>query len=345
MWLLYGANGTSGRLLLDIWQKAWADLPPPLLAGRDPVALKALSEQYGLPFAVFSLEQLATVSLPPELRLIVNFAGPYAHTAQPWLKFCQERSLAYMDICGEWPILQAHYAAEPSYRQAKVAVILGAGYDTVTGEASLYFFRRRYPAAQRLHLGIYVTGGFSAGTVQSALQTLPHRYRHWEGGKLVASAFTSLARPLPTGQTRTFWKATLAELITYPAWNPDLQQLTTWVALPPRYMRWLPLLEKAFAWLPFQAQLQALIQSRRAALARRMDLSAQAYTAVEAEGVSERLFVRTPQAYVFTAWTVLQSVRLFLEEGAQPGVQSAFGRWRERLWQRLPGTAQLWQSF
>lgn len=344
MWLLYGANGTSGRLLLDIWQKAWPNLPPPFLAGRDPIALRALSEQYGLPYGVFSLTQLASTALPSELRLIVNFAGPYAHTAAPWLAFCRERGLAYLDICGEWPVLQTHYEAEATYRQTQVPVILGAGYDTVAGEASLYFFRQRYPAARKLHLGIYAQGGFSAGTVQSALQTLPHRYRHWEGGQLRLSPFQSLSRPLPTGQTRTFWKATLAELLTYPAWNIDLQQLTTWVALPRRYMRWLPLLEKVFAWMPFQTKLQELIRSRRPQLAKQMDLSAQCYTFVEADETPERLYVRTPQAYVFTAWAVLQSVQLFLAEGTQPGVQSAFARWRERLWQALPGTALLWQG-
>lgn len=344
MWLLYGANGTSGRLLLDIWQKTWSELPAPLLAGRDPVALQALSEQYTLPYKAFSLKELANAALPAELRLVVNFAGPYVHTAQPWLTFCREKGLAYLDICGEWPVLQAHYEAEATYRQAQIPVLLGAGYDTVAGEATLYFFRQRYPTAQKLHLGIYAQGGFSAGTVQSALQTLPHRYRHWEGGQLQLSPFQSLKRPLPTGQIRTFWKATLAELLTFPTWNPDLQQLTTWVALPRRYMRWLPLLEKVFAWAPFQTKLQELVRSRRPQLAKHMDLSAQCYTFVEAEGISERLYVRTPQAYVFTAWTALQSVRLFLEEGAEPGVQSAFARWRERLWQALPGTALVWQS-
>jgi hypothetical protein len=75
-----------------------------------------------------------------------------------------------------------------------------------------------------------------------------------------------------------------------------------------------------------------------------MDLSAESYVLVEAEGASERLYVRTPQAYVFTAWTILRTVGLFAEGGAAPGPASAFSRWKERLWDALPGTWTTWQA-
>ncbi|MCX7606179.1 MAG: hypothetical protein N2170_02780 [Bacteroidia bacterium] len=344
MWLLYGANGTTGRLLLEIWRKGMGDGVPPILAGRNPSALQALGELYGLPYLCFSLEELPRVSLPSEVRLIANFAGPYESTAQPWLQYCSEKGLAYLDICGEWKVLHHIYESASLYLSAQIPLIHGAGYDTVIGEGALYFFRQRYPEALRLHLGVYTRGGFSTGTVRSALVTLPKGYYRWEKGRLHPIPFGSSERPLYTEKKYLFWSATLAELITFPAWNPDLEALSTWVALPKRYIRWVPFLEKVFAWEPFLDGLLRLLDSQRARFARKMDFNTTSCTLVEAEGGSERLYIRTPQPYVVTAWAVLRSVQLFFSGTNEPGPKSAFGRWKEQLWNQLPGLQLSWQG-
>lgn len=342
--MLYGANGTTGRLFLEVWHKSGTELPPCVLAGRSAHALRSLAEKYNLPYQTFTLDELPHLSLQGAPKIIVNFAGPYAYTARPWLDYCLRKGIAYMDISGEWRVLADMYAQQEAFREAGVPVIPSAGFDTVIGEGAVYAFRQKYPQARALHLGIYARGGYSAGTVRSALVTLPHGYFYWERGALRPVGFSGVERRLANGKVYHFWRATLAELVTLPAWMPDLEALHTWVALPPRYMRWRPFLEKVFAWQPFMEGILGLVDTQRARLAREMDLEAPSCTFVEAPAVPEWLYVASRQPYVLTAWAVLQSLQLFFGEGAAPGVQSAFGRWKEKLWEGIPGLQTLWKE-
>jgi hypothetical protein len=140
---------------------------------------------------------------------------------------------------------------------------------------------------------------------------------------------------LPDGRVRHFWPATLAELKTFPAWQ-EIERLETYVAIPPRYARWTRLLEGIAAIAPAARLLDRLIASQRLRLATEMDLSAPSFLFVEAEDTPERLWLQTPQAYAFTAEAVLEVVRLYFQQGAQPGVRSAFSQYPQALWKSLP---------
>ncbi|MCX8112898.1 MAG: hypothetical protein N3E49_06885 [Bacteroidia bacterium] len=329
MWLLYGANGTTGRILLEIWKAHFSDLPRPVLAGRNPVALRALGERYGLSYEVFSLVQLHQRTLPSEIQLVVNLAGPYSETAQPWIEVCSAHRKAYMDICGEWRTFQQMYA----HCALSVPIITAAGYDTVIGEGALYRLCQARPNPEQLKLRVYAKGGFSAGTVKSALTMLTQGYYIWRDGQLLAVPFHEEKWEILPHRTYTFAVATLAELITFPAWHP-VKELSTWVALPERYLRWRGLLEKIAVWKPFLEGMYRLLDMQRGRLAREMDLNARSYLVAHTEDYF--VLVDSPQPYWVTAWTVLSAVRLFFSEGAEAGVSSAFSRWRDKLWEALP---------
>lgn len=329
MWLLYGANGTTGRLLLEVWQAHFSDLPKPLIAGRNAIAVRALGEKYGLEWAAFPLENLGKQSLNG-IQLVVNLAGPYQETARPWVEACLHAGVAYMDICGEWRTFQWMY----SLPSVSVPLITAAGYDTVVGEGALYFLRKAFPQSKRLKLGIYARGGFSAGTVKSALGMLTEGYYIWQQGALLPVPFQTTRWQVSQDKAYEFAIGTLAELITFPAWNPDIESLSAWVALPKRYWRWRPLLERVFVWKPFLSGMQRLLDAQRGQLAQKMDKTARSLVIAQSEYGEVR--VRSPQPYVLTAWTTLASVRLFFSVGAEKGVASAFARWRERLWACLP---------
>jgi len=339
MWLLYGANGTTGRILLRQWAEEGKrrDIPPPILAGRRAEVLSALGESYNLPTRAFTLKDLKKQDFQG-IRLIVNFAGPYEDTQEPWLNLCLERGIDYVDISGEWRSIEALYERADRYAAAGRAVIVAAGFDTVAGEAALWAYRQKYPQAQRLRLGIYAEGGFSAGTARSAFRMLPHGFWGYEKGRFVPLRnMRKIA--LPDGRVRYFWPATLAELKTFPAWQ-EIERLETYVAVPPRYARWTQLLAGIAAIAPAARFLDRLIASQRLRLATEMDLSAPSFLFVEAEDTPERLWLQTPQAYAFTAEAVLEVVRLYFQQGAQPGVRSAFSQYPQALWKSLPFQAR-----
>lgn len=329
MWLLYGANGTTGRLLLEVWQRHFSELPKPIIAGRNAVAMRALGEKYGLEWAAFPVESIPERSLKG-IHLVVNLAGPYQETARSWVEACMRAGVAYMDICGEWRTFQWMYGL-PS---VAVPLITAAGYDTVVGEGALYFLRKAFPSSKRLKLGVYARGGFSAGTVKSALAMLTQGYHIWEKGALVAVPFQTERWQVTQNKAYEFAIATLAELVTFPAWNPEIESLSAWVALPRRYLRWRALLERVFVWKPFLTSMQRLLDSQRGHLAQKMDKTASSLVIAQSEYGSVQ--VRSPQPYILTAWAVLASIRLFLRDKAENGVASAFARWRERLWEALP---------
>ncbi len=341
MWLLYGANGTTGRILLRYWaeQRTAIDLPPPILAGRQESAIAALAKTYGLSYRTFGLETLLNQDFSG-IRLIVNFAGPYEDTQAPWLRVCEAQGIAYLDISGEWRSLEALYENASRYAASGLVVITAAGFDTVAGEAALWAYRKKYPASKRLRLGIYAEGGFSAGTARSAFRMLPHGFWAYEAGQLIPSR-NPLKLTLPQGSERVFWPATLAELKTFPAWQ-TIDRLETYVAVPPRYGRWTPLLERILLIAPIAGLMDHLLASQRLRLAGEMDLSARSYLFVEGEESQERLWIETEQAYLFTARSVLEVVRLYFQEGSWSGVGSAFHRYAEWLWERLSFQTGWW---
>ncbi len=338
MWLLYGANGTTGTLFLQTWQQRWPGAPP-ILAGRSELALKSLAQAYDLPYLCFELSQLSQVKLPP-LGLIVNLAGPYMDTAQPWLEYCQANRLSYIDISGEWRTFERIYAQAEAFYQAGIAVITAAGFDTVAGEASLTAFRRRYPQASVLRLSIYAEGGFSAGTAQSAFRMLPAGFFCYEAGHLVPWKGTQIIT-LPDARQHEFRAATLAELITFPAWQP-VQRLETYVAIPPRYSHYVPFVEKVFVWQPFAQAVEYLIRQQRSRLASQMDLAAPSFLHVESPEAPERLFITTQQAYLFTVMVLGRAIQAYFEQGVKPGVASAYARYGDHLLEGLSWHSQ-WQ--
>ncbi len=343
MWLLYGANGTTGRILLKLRaeQSISHELPPLIIAGRQEGSLSALARSYALPYRVFDLKKLKEQDFSG-IKLVVNFAGPYEDTQAPWLEVCEAHGIAYMDISGEWRSIEKLYEQTDRFEKAGIALIVAAGFDTIAGEGALSAYLHRYPDQKYLRLGIYAQGGFSAGTARSAFRMLPHGLWAYEDGRFVPAG-KPLRRRLPGGPERLFWPATLAELKTFPAWQ-HIKRLETYVALSPRYGRWTPLLEKITAIKPVARWLDRMLVSQRLRLAAEMDLGESSYLFVEgAGGAEETLWVETEQAYVFTARAVLEVVRLYFQEGARPGVGSAFSRYGRQLWERLPFRVSWWR--
>lgn len=332
MWLLYGANGTTGTLFLKTWQQRWPG-GPPLLAGRSKTALQTLAQTYDLPYVCFDLSALCQAKLP-SLSLIVNFAGPYTDTAESLLAYCKERGISYIDISGEWYTLEKIYKKATDFREAGVAVLTAAGFDTVAGEATLTAFLRRYPEATTLRLGIYAEGGFSAGTAQSAFRMLPLGFFCYEAGRLIPHQGL-LKIPLLDGRIFEFRAGTLADLITFPAWQ-RIQRLETYVAIPPRYSRYLPFLEKVFGWQALAQIVAHLIRQQRSRLASQMDLSALSLLYVESPEAPERLFVTTRQAYRFTVEVLGRTLQAYFEKGAESGVASAYARYGDFLLEGIP---------
>ncbi|MFQ5576261.1 MAG: saccharopine dehydrogenase family protein [Anaerolineae bacterium] len=182
-WMIYGANGYTGQLLVE---EAVRRGHRPLLAGRSADKLAPLAETYGLAWTAFSLDDDAALrKAVGGVGLVFHAAGPFIHTARPMRSACLAAGAHYLDITGEIPVLQESLALDDAARRRGIALISGAGFDVVPSDCLARHVASRLPGATSLELGIAVAARPSAGTAKSMLEGLMRGSWVRRGGKLV----------------------------------------------------------------------------------------------------------------------------------------------------------------
>src|SRR5690606_3269221 len=85
-WMIYGANGYTGRLVAEAAQQRGL---APVLAGRNAAAVEQLGHDLGLPWRAFALDQPQAVRHGlAGIGLVLHCAGPFSQTAAPMLEAC-----------------------------------------------------------------------------------------------------------------------------------------------------------------------------------------------------------------------------------------------------------------
>src|SRR6185503_9151300 len=123
MWMLYGAYGTTGRLILD---DAVRRGHRPLLAGRDPARLAALAAQTGLPWIALPLDSPQSAAAAAALAgvsAILNAAGPFFATGAPIRRLCLEAGVSYLDVNGEIDDFVEALGDDDMARAKRIAII------------------------------------------------------------------------------------------------------------------------------------------------------------------------------------------------------------------------------
>lgn len=97
-WLIYGANGYTGRLIALQAKRLGLQ---PILAGRS-FDIQRIGAETGLPVRQFDLaDSHATASALSDVQLVLNCAGPFSATAAPMIAACLNARAHYLDITGE----------------------------------------------------------------------------------------------------------------------------------------------------------------------------------------------------------------------------------------------------
>ena len=194
--LLYGANGYTGRLIAEL---ALSRGLKPVLAGRSAAAIEPLARSLGCESRVFPLGDPAAVAaeLAP-FRALLLAAGPFSATSGPALEACLSARTHYLDITGEVAAFEAAFARDADAREAGIAVLPGTGFDVVPSDCLAKALSETLPGATSLVLAFR---GFktSAGTMKTMIESLPEGGLARVDGKLVAvpSAWKTLEVPFP----------------------------------------------------------------------------------------------------------------------------------------------------
>ncbi|MDP2322782.1 MAG: saccharopine dehydrogenase NADP-binding domain-containing protein [Gammaproteobacteria bacterium] len=182
-WLIYGANGYTGRLMAA---EAVRRGLQPILAGRNAEALQALGVQHSLPVRVFDLADPVAVAAGLQgISLVLHCAGPFSATSAPMLEGCLAAGTHYLDITGEIEVF-AHCHAQAARARARGIVVLpGAGFDVVPTDCVAGLLKRELPDTTELVLGFEAAGGASPGTAKTGVEGLAKGGRVRSNGQLV----------------------------------------------------------------------------------------------------------------------------------------------------------------
>ncbi len=236
-WMLYGANGYTGRLLAEL---AVARGEHPVLAGRSAAPLQSLASRLGLEARAVGLgDPLALASALGDIDAVLHAAGPFSATSAPMVAACLAAGAHYLDITGEIGVLEAVLAADGAARKAGVVLVPGVGFDVVPTDCLAAMLAARLPGATHLALAIHGSGGLSPGTTKTMIEGFryPLGGAVRRAGRIVPVAASHEVREvpfprkvrtavaIPWGDIATAWHSTgIPDIVTYMALAPGARR-------------------------------------------------------------------------------------------------------------------------
>lgn len=170
-WMIYGANGYTGRLIAA---EAAARGMRPILAGRRREAVAAVAGPRGLPVRAFDLDDPQAIARAlADVDLVLHCAGPFLDTAKPMLAACQASGTHYLDIAGEIPVYERVMRRRDELAAAGVVAIPGVGFDVLPSDCLVRRLKDTLPTATRLELAIRLDTRASPGTARTFVHALP----------------------------------------------------------------------------------------------------------------------------------------------------------------------------
>lgn len=339
--MLYGANGYTGRLILDV---ALREGLSPVVAGRRREPIEALGSEKGVAYRVFDLASPAEAARGLEgVSVLLLAAGPFSRTSAPALAACLRARVGYVDITGEVAVFESLFARQDEALAAGIPVLPGAGFDVVPSDCLAAQLAAALPDASSLELAFR---GFrpSPGTAKTMLESMPSGGLVRRGGRLerVPAAWktreapfldrTRLVMSVPWGDLATAWRSTaIPDIVTYAATSPSAVRMA----------RWTRALAPTLAFGPLRRFLERRITGRLQGPTReeRQRERSQLWGRVEAsDGRSVEGRLETLEGYAFTAESAVACARRMLSGDLTPGVWTPSQAFGADFVSRIPGT-------
>lgn len=326
-WMIYGANGYTGRLLAESAVRRGSR---PILAGRAVEKIRPLAREIGLDYRVFPLDRADL----REIAAVVHVAGPFSATSRPMVDACLAARVHYLDITGEIDVFEAVLSRDAEARAAGVVLMPGVGFDVVPTDCLAAMLRERLPDATHLELAFDARGKASAGTAKTALEGLATGGRARIDGVIrsVPAAWKERDIPFPHGTRHT---VTIPWGDVSSAWySTRIPNICVYMSMPRAQVRWVRRMQT----------LASILRRRtiRSVLQRFVGWATKGPTAEErdrafndvwgevrnASGRRESATLTTPDGYALTAESALRAVTRVAAGEVKPGAWTpsmAFG--------------------
>lgn len=323
-WMLYGANGYTGRLMAEA---AVARGLRPLLAGRNAEVLKALAESLELEWKAIDLADAnALREALREVDAVMHCAGPFSATCAPMLEACLASGTHYLDITGEIDVFAHCQSNDARAKQAGVLVLPGAGFDVVPTDCLAAQLKRDLPDATHLVLAFEAGGGPSPGTAKTSVEGLGKGGRVRENGVLKRVPLAWKVRYFEReGVQRSAMTIPWGDVCTA-YFSTGIPNIEVYMAVPPatiRRVRRLRLLGPLLGWKPVQELLKRQVERKvrgPSDASRERSATWVWGEATNARGQRVARRLRTPNGYTLTVDAALG----IIERLAQGDVPSGF---------------------
>jgi len=342
--LLYGANGYTGRLIA---REARARGLSPTLAGRNTVEIETLARELGFEHRIVSLDDPAALERAINGHgAVLHAAGPFSHTAGPMVEACLRQGVHYLDITGEIGVFESMAARDETAKARNITLLPGVGFDVVPTDCLALHLKQRLPGATSLVLAFQAWGGISRGTALTTLDRLGQPGMVRKGGVLTPVPLGYRVRhvdfgngprmvvTIPWGDVATAW---------YSTGIPDVE---VYLSVPPAALRSLrisrtiaPLLKLR----PVKALLGWTIRNRAPGpsdAARAKGGTVVMGLVEDGEGGKAVARWKGPDGYTFTAHAALNAVTRVLEGGIPTGFQTPSRAFGAAFSLQVPGTSR-----
>ncbi|MGQ0578403.1 MAG: saccharopine dehydrogenase family protein [Betaproteobacteria bacterium] len=333
-WMIYGANGYTGRLAARFAKDHHLG---PIVAGRHAQSIRALASELGYESRVFDLADSAKVAAILEgVAAVLHCAGPFSATSGPMLAACLRAGTHYLDITGEIAVFEGIHSRNQEIRDAGIVAIPGVGFDVVPTDCLAAMLKRELPSATHLKLAFKSRyGKLSPGTAKTIVEGLPEGGSIRRDGRIVkvpaaykveTIAFTedlsATAVTIPWGDVATAYYSTAIPNIEVFVGVPENQIGKMRI---PGFMRWL------LGLAPMQALMKVQIDRRVKGPTDDQRAGDEVYIYGEAwddAGHRVAMRLRTREGYTLTAESGVKATQKIMEGRLAPGAYTpsmAFG--------------------
>jgi short subunit dehydrogenase-like uncharacterized protein len=213
--MIYGATGYTGRMAAEHAKAQGLDV---VIAGRNGEKLESLAAQLGVPYRVFIADVQSAESLEG-IDVLLNFAGPFAQTADALMQACIEAKVDYLDITAEINVYRLAQRLGAQAAEAGVMLLPGVGWDVVPTDCLAMHVARRVRDPKSLSVALQVAGAMSRGSALSVSEIIGAGLLARVDGLLVATPDAqprhfdfgdgpALCAPLSFGDLVTAWHST-----------------------------------------------------------------------------------------------------------------------------------------
>lgn len=183
-WMIYGANGYTGRLAARFAKERHLN---PILGGRRTEQIRPLAHELAFESRIFDLADPTVVERNLDgVAAVLHCAGPFSATSRPMLAGCLRAKTHYLDITGEIAVFEAIHSRSEEFRTAGIVVLPGVGFDVVPTDCLAAMLKRALPSATHLKLAFKSRyGKLSPGTTKTMVEGLPEGGRIRKDGRIV----------------------------------------------------------------------------------------------------------------------------------------------------------------